>query len=842
MTVPPRRRNPVITRGKKSDRRKQKLDSRKQKSQSANVGFDQIHEMNNEKRKQFLRGNSSPGDYAFISEPPPLFFEKTKTIRLRQRDESGSAILLDDSKFEQGVPADKVKEERILVLKGQKSIVFHGLKKQFNQHKARVKQEARKTDPEVIEKARKREERNRAMAAEEAERKRIKKENEDARLLDEERKKEESARLARLHLEKLQEVSRLMAIQEEKLKSELERKRLEEIEQDHSHKKEIQQNELDSEEVDVANSEKGEERSESTPLTQVQEYGPLETDITQTIDVPVNEMKTLHVPKIERPEQQSVSLPKEKLESNSEGDTSSRKLSGFWSKLWNMARKLLPSRSNSSKRQHNVANKSEASTTDETEVVAHEIDEPVEEIEGQEPEASTTDETEVVAHEIEEPVEEIESQEPEASAIDETEVHLLEIDEPVEEIESQEPEALDTGETEVVAQEIEEPVGAIESQEPEASATDETEIVAHEIDEPVEEIQQSVGEVEFSEAMEKSESNGELDETDEGNEEEDLPEIETGEIILADLRLKMQQEPQPIKYITHLLIERHKLSQKGVNRLIEHVASPFSMCKTMDAKDFDQFIDSLGNQEVSNGHDIWTKIIEIIGPNSVSEEEQVEIYNMFMGDQNRTMRRVKTIAILFHFLPARFEDWWEKDMIPLPVSKKYSNDYHYFKQVDCTAESIEDARLLLCACGLEKPTAVANRFTYSKHLAGESHESDTEKWLKRAGRDIEYITQNEIPNYAGKKYGSKHVSSTVTPDILLKNPIQLTKDGQHIHWIDAKNHFIDPALSPDNLIDDFCGQLEKYVRRYGPGLIVWGKKFSEEWNEATEGVVQHIKI
>jgi hypothetical protein len=579
-----------------------------------------------------------------------------------------------------------------------------------------------------------------------------------------------------------------MAIQEEKLKSELKQKRLEEIEQEHSHKKEIQQNELDSEEGDVANSEKGEERSESTPLTQVQEYGPLETDITQTIDVPVNEMKTLHVPKIERPEQQSVSLPKEKLESNSEGDTSSRKLSGFWSKLWNMARKLLPSRSNSSKRQHNVANKSEASTTDETEVVAHEIDEPVEEIGGQEPEASATDETEVDAPEIDEPVEEI------------------------------------------------------ESQEPEASATDETEIVAHEIDEPVEEIQQSVGEVEFSEAMEKSESNGELDETDEGNEEEDLPEIETGEIILADLRLKMQQEPQPIKYITHLLIERHKLSQKGVNRLIEHVASPFSMCKTMDAKDFDQFIDSLGNQEVSNGHDIWTKIIEIIGPNSVSEEEQVEIYNMFMGDQNRTMRRVKTIAILFHFLPARFEDWWEKDMIPLPVSKKYSNDYHYFKQVDCTAESIEDARLLLCACGLEKPTAVANRFTYSKHLAGESHESDTEKWLKRAGREIEYITQNEIPNYAGKKYGSKHVSSTVTPDILLKNPIQLTKDGQHIHWIDAKNHFIDPALSPDNLIDDFCGQLEKYVRRYGPGLIVWGKKFSEEWNEATEGVVQHIKI
>jgi hypothetical protein len=36
--------------------------------------------------------------------------------------------------------------------------------------------------------------------------------------------------------------------------------------------------------------------------------------------------------------------------------------------------------------------------------------------------------------------------------------------------------------------------------------------------------------------------------------------------------------------------------------------------------------------------------------------------------------------------------------------------------------------------------------------------------------------------------------------------------------------------------------MNKYVRAYGPGLIVWGKNFSEEWNEATKGAVQHIKI
>ncbi|MDB0004773.1 TPD domain-containing protein [Candidatus Poseidoniaceae archaeon] len=819
MSAPPRRRNPVITRGKKSDRRKQKLNSRKEKSQSTNVGFDKINELANEKRKQILKGNYSPDDFAFLSEPPSLFFEKTDSIRIRQKDSSGTAILLKEPEYEQGVPTDKVKQERIRVIKGQKSMVFHGLKKQFNQHKAKVKQEARKTDPEVIEKARKREEHNRAKAAEEAERKRIAKETERARVLAEERKKEHAANIARLHLERLQEVSRQMAIHEEKLNSEqasqeLSRKR----EQKHSQMRASQQIKLDSEKMDVTKSENGEDIFESHTSTEVEEYGQLGTDVPKTIDFVENKTETLPVSEIERPHERNLSTSKkEKMKSISERKTSHHMKGSFWVKVWNMARKLLPSRSTSRMSLENEANQfggvvqNQSGEIQNTTFKKKQGDKQVSGLE-----VKTDLSYSLVNKKLgsegrvdhKEPVEEVESQEPEAATIEETEVMASEVDQHFEEV---------------------------ESQEPEAATIEETEDMAPEIDE-------SVGEIDISEKEWQSEPNGELDEKNEENEEEELPEIETGEIILADLRLRMQQEPQPIKFITRLLIDRHKLSRKSVNRLFGHVASPFSICKTMDAKDFQRFIDSLNNQEVSGGQDIWTKIIEIIGPNSISTEQQLEIYNLFMGDQKKTTRRVKTVAILYHFLPARFDRWWEKEMILPPVSRKYSNDYDYFEEIDCTSESIEDARMLLCACALEKPTAIANEFTYSKHLAGETHESDTEKWLNRGGRKIDYITQNQIPEFAGKRYGSKHVSPTVTPDILLKDPIQLTKDGQHIHWIDAKNHFIDPALSPENLINDFCGQLEKYVRRYGPGLIVWGKKFSEEWNEATEGVVQHIKI
>jgi hypothetical protein len=180
-------------------------------------------------------------------------------------------------------------------------------------------------------------------------------------------------------------------------------------------------------------------------------------------------------------------------------------------------------------------------------------------------------------------------------------------------------------------------------------------------------------------------------------------------------------------------------------------------------------------------------------------------------------------------------------MVPNFVLSKYNSDYTFFHNKQFTNELIEEARMLLCAFAIEKPNFLANKYTYAKHIAGKIHEDQTENWLNKNG-EIEYITESDIPAFGGKKYGKKFVNPNITPDILLRNPIQLSAQGQHIHWIDAKKHFIDPAFSPEYRIEQFCNQIEKYARAYGPGLVVWGKDFSEEWNDATEGVVQHIKI
>jgi hypothetical protein len=324
---------------------------------------------------------------------------------------------------------------------------------------------------------------------------------------------------------------------------------------------------------------------------------------------------------------------------------------------------------------------------------------------------------------------------------------------------------------------------------------------------------------------------------------EELPDFETGEVLLADLRITMRDEVLPIEFILKVLMEKHSLSKKDVNILIDHVASPFSICKTMKGDGFERFIESFDDQNSqSKGLEIWTQIIQIIGLNSLSADQQVEIYNLFMGDEKKVNQKVRTIAILYHFLPMKFERWWQKEMIDSFTMKKYDSDYRFYQKKNFSEQIIEEARMLICAYAIEKPQLVAKEYTSAKHQAGKHHENQTELWLKKVAGKIEYLTEGEIQKFAGQKYGNKHVSKKITPDILLKKPIQLSKEGQHIHWIDAKKHFIDPALSPEFRVGSFCNQLEKYVRAYGPGLIVWGKDFSEEWNDATEGVVQHIKI
>ena len=882
-------------------------------------GLEEFRQKADEDRKKLILDDASNADKSILSEPSAVFFEKTERIRSKKKTASGGVILLEEPRFQTGVSVSKVKQERMIVIDGKKSSVFHELAGQFKRQKKNLKQEQRESQPEVLERARKLEEQNKKIAAAEREKKRLAKEKEDAeaaRLIAVEKEKLESERLAEVELRRQEEASRALAIQQQKLESErlakLELERLEQV----SRALAIQQQKLESERLAKRQAQRQQEQDrlealqeqklESERLSKIESERRLEREQLQMAD-----------PMKPKAEEEFVSKPK----------------GGFWRSLLAMLKGLFKSKSlekgptaqnetglNSSQDEDTskeaptktaVEVQQESPTpklqdqepktepleevVEVVEVVVERVQEPkAEPLEGvvelvedaveQVLEAKTGPLEELVGDAVEQGVEVIEQEVPvleDSTELVESEqepskpelgVEEFEI-EPFEEVVEDAVEQVQESKIEPLEPQVrvEEPIiEPLEEEVPEEfvedvldddipeveqegpSAEDSIEVaIETEQDDPT--LQDSVERIEELAELESPSEALEIEPLDEVIEdgieqgiiesEEELSEPQTDEVVLGILRVTLRKEPQPLAFIKRILSEKHDLSKKDVKILVEQVASPFSICKTMNHDLFQKFIISFDDEHSSfSGVEQWTQVIELIGPDALSERQQVEIYDLFMGHQKKSEQRAKTVALLYHFLPEKFERWWQKEMIPHFVQEKYGTDHKFFENRTFSTEAVKEARMLLCAFAIEKPSRVADEYTYAKHKAGRIHENQTEQWLKRGGSKVQYITEDQIRGRGGQTYGNKYVNAKITPDLLLRDPIQLSPEGQHIHWIDAKKHFVDPGLSPEPFIEQFCHQIETYVRAYGPGLVVWGKNFSEEWNEATEGVVQHIKI
>ena len=851
------------------------MEKRSKVSEQQPGGLEEFRQKADEDRKKLILDDASNADKSILSEPSAVFFERTERIRSKKKTASGGVILLEEPRFQTGVSVSKVKQERMIVIDGKKSSVFHELAGQFKRQKKNLKQEQRESQPEVLERARKLEEQNKKIAAAEREKKRLAKEKEDAeaaRLIAVEKEKLESERLAKIELRRQEEASRALAIQQQKLESErlakLELERLEQV----SRALAIQQQKLESERLAKRQAQRQQEQDrlealqeqklESERLSKIESERRLEREQLQMAD-----------PMVPKAEEEFVSKPK----------------GGFWRSLLAMLKGLFKSKSmeKGPTAQNEIAlnsSQDEGTSKEAPTKTAVEVQQesPTPKLQDQEPKTEPLEELvgdaveqgiEVIEQEVpvlEDSTELVESeQEPSKPelGVEEFEIEPLEevVEDAVEQVQESKIEPLEPQvrveepiieplEEEVLEEFVEDvwddDLPEVEQEGP--SAEDSIEVVIEtEQDDPT--LQDSVERVEELAELESSSEALEIEPLDEVIEdgieqgiiesEEELSVPQTDEVVLGILRVTLRKEPQPLAFIKRILSEKHDLSQKDVKILVEQVASPFSICKTMNHDFFQKFIISFDDDHSSfSGVEQWTQVIELIGPDALSERQQVEIYDLFMGQQKKSEQRAKTVALLYHFLPEKFERWWEKEMIPHFVQEKYGTDHKFFENRTFSREAVEEARMLLCAFAIEKPSRVADEYTYAKHKAGRIHEDQTEQWLKRGGSNVQYITEDQIRGRGGQTYGNKYVNAKITPDLLLRDPIQLSPEGQHIHWIDAKKHFVDPGLSPEPFIEQFCHQIETYVRAYGPGLVVWGKNFSEEWNEATEGVVQHIRI
>lgn len=390
----------------------------------------------------------------------------------------------------------------------------------------------------------------------------------------------------------------------------------------------------------------------------------------------------------------------------------------------------------------------------------------------------------------------------------------------------------------------EEPEAIIEEVQPMVKTVTEI-VIKTTIDEPEIVTEEEEPKIAIGEEVLPTES-PELPETDVMVEENNLPVIESGEVILADIRILIREEPDPISSMIKILKEEHNLLQSDVESVINHIVSPISICDVLTGGNYDSFIQSLNDNgnNINDGLEIWDQVIQLIGPSELSREEKGDIYNIFTSEQNHThiRKRVITVALLLNALPDKFEKWWKKDMIPKDMSEKYEGDYKHVLGKEIPQKVFDDARKLVCSYAIEKPKLISKEYSFRKFKGGMMYEDKAEKWLNNCHPGINYLIQTEIAERANDRYGGRIIKQYMTPDILLEVPIQLCEGGAAIHWIDAKNDFVDPALSPDKRIGKICAQMNKYVKHYGPGLMIWGKNFSQEWNVATEGAVQHIKI
>lgn len=104
------------------------------------------------------------------------------------------------------------------------------------------------------------------------------------------------------------------------------------------------------------------------------------------------------------------------------------------------------------------------------------------------------------------------------------------------------------------------------------------------------------------------------------------------------------------------------------------------------------------------------------------------------------------------------------------------------------------------------------------HRAGDKAEVEIETLLKKA--KIKYKTQDDQRRASD--------CATKTPDFLFTEVHYIF--GKKVKWIEVKNCFIIPGVTPDKMQREFKSQVESYVNDHGHGAVYWHVNFASELN------------
>jgi len=322
---------------------------------------------------------------------------------------------------------------------------------------------------------------------------------------------------------------------------------------------------------------------------------------------------------------------------------------------------------------------------------------------------------------------------------------------------------------------------------------------------------------------------------------------------LAKSRMQLKGTSDPILMATSQLVESGMKEVKA-KELLQITASPWGLLHALNKEMITQFwklatnssqqmndehlnlLSRLSNEK--QGNLIPKNMIETLFRKLPSEKfTESEIVEIWDNLQVNTLK--KQCSIMFGHLFSRLGtiDWnWKKDSgISVEMNEILDKNLSRLKLFD--EENILLALKLICAIAIETPSKL-KQFNIRKKIGGNKFEDKVEAWVSTNYPEAKFITEKQIKKKHNDIYGGLRLSWKVTPDILFESPLKMSNSGEELRWIDAKNHFLDPAFSPDDEFANIANQMKKYVSNYGKGMIIWANPHSEEWN-ATEPTVFH---
>ena len=324
-------------------------------------------------------------------------------------------------------------------------------------------------------------------------------------------------------------------------------------------------------------------------------------------------------------------------------------------------------------------------------------------------------------------------------------------------------------------------------------------------------------------------------------------------IHLREIRTKLNDSKSVIDGCTSLISEEFNITHRKASSLQDYVATPFYLVHAMS---HDSFIEWMGHSaqqkaelsEECEGHIsglsarprdslLLRDLVRSLGQGDVPEAEFIELHDMIVEVKGPRLRAI-LLANLFSRTEMIHEDWWIAKHIRADQQEILEKQMKFLR-LKFNPEQISGAMEILCGAALVNPKLIAKVHNIHRRTASQRYEQKVEEWVVENIPEVNFLTEKEIRSGKIRSYGGLRLFRRVTPDLLFEEPVMLESEEVPIRWIDAKNATYDPAFTSPELMAGLFDQMEKYVDKYGCGLVVWGKQFSEEWNEATRPNVVH---